>query len=434
MQCPYVDCDATLPDGSGNCNKCLRNFKMCKATSCGRANRRFARFCHACGSSLGKDDSLGENENDWAMFQGGIQRTGLNRVPLTHGFSSFDRQSPLETLGSFQLRNRCHSLLLSEGRLIALSANGEVLVVDVQGDTANEISRFSLGGEVFAEPAIAGGMLFAATGDWIKAYALGSTADGGVSDAPYWQMQLTGRARHSLLAVKDLLYCMTEQSDGTELVALSRIFTSNPKQTRMHRSPAFSPLAGKVTPQGCKVYFIENRKGVTLYEIEHTGKDHGDMTSRTLNDLQDYAQGTPICVVGGMLFGIFGKRKQLCCVRISPDGKYETRGEDVETFAFAEISTSILVSSNWIANTGNGTRGELDAGESYRGMPVVIGGSVVAVSLNGGMVRLYELRDLSHSRNWQCSVNGSEVTALISAGPLLIVGDARGKVTIARFP
>jgi len=82
--------------------------------------------------------------------------------------------------------------------------------------------------------------------------------------------------------------------------------------------------------------------------------------------------------------------------------------------------------------------GLLDPGESYRGMPVIIKDFAVAVSLNYGKVRLYDLKNLTHSRNWQVGGSRSDVTALISAGSLLAAGvsegEARGKVVLARFP
>ena len=313
-----------------------------------------------------------------------------------------------------------------------------MIAADVLGDKATEVARFSLGGRVHAEPAIAGGLLFAAADNQVMAYAIGGGVNGLMREDPYWKISLTGQAHHSLLAVGDSLYCITDGGEGAELIAFNKIFTSSPEQTRVHSAKVFSPLAGKITDQGHKVYFVSPEHGGTLYEIEHTDEVEHVKTEKSIAMLNGYALGTPICVVGDMLFGIFGERKRLCRVKISLVQPLENRGDDVEHFAYAEIKKSILVSSTMIRDTDVDKIGALDPGESYRGMPVVIKDFAVAVSLNCGKVRLYDLKNLSHSRNWQVGNNRSDVTALISTGPFLAAGvaegEGRGKVVLARFP
>jgi hypothetical protein len=367
------------------------------------------------------------------MFRGGVQRTGLNRADLKLDVDSLDPQNPLKSLGSIQLRTACRSLLFSEGQIVALSVNGEVLAVDVLGDSLRECSRFALGGEVLAEAAIAGGLLFTAAGNSISAYALGREED-RMSALPYWQRQLSGPARHSLLAVGDWLYCMTDHGHGAELVAFSRIFSNAPTQASIYSAPHFSPLAGKISPLGSGAYFLGPENGGTLHEIKQSESGTLKTTQIFFDDLRGHAPRTPICVIGDTLFGIFGERKQVRRMRITQGKMMEKHGDDVEAFACADARTPILLSSNWISNTASGERGNLDPDESFRGSPVVVGKAAVAVGLNGGKVRLYDLQNPAHSRNWQVCENRAEITALISAGPLLIVGDDSGKITVARFP
>ncbi len=411
-QCPYPNCSENLPSHQAGCPKCGKPFKVCKSALCREVNRRFSRFCRSCGSPMP------ETDHDWTMFRGGIQRTGLSKMSLKLDFNALDSQTPLKELAAFQLNGPCHSLLFSEGRLIALSAEGEVFAADVLGDKATEVARFSLGGKVHAEPAIAGGLLFAAADNQVMAYAIGGGVDGFMREEPYWKMSLTGQVHHSLLAIGDSLYCITDGGEGAELIAFDKIFTPSPKQIRLHSAKVFSPLAGKVTDQGHKIYFVSPEQGGTLYEIDHADGGEHVKTGRSLVMLNGYSLGTPICVVGDMLFGIFGERKRLCRVKISLGQPLETRGDDVEHFAYAEMKKSILVSSSMIRDTDIDKVGLLDPGESYRGMPVIIKDFAVAVSLNYGKVRLYDLKNLTHSRNWQVGGSRSDVTAAAPAGHL----------------
>jgi hypothetical protein len=436
VKCPYVDClNDNLPVQTERCPQCGRRVKHCRSAGCVAANRIFSVYCCNCGVELPVGD------HDWPVFRGSPQRTGTGRPIIHRRLREFDHQQAITEIGSLTLPDRCRSLLIYDGCLFAFSSRGMAKVADVSGDTVMELASFSVGGNIFAEPALHRGSLFVGTENRLFAYTLGKLFDAMPGFPERWTLPIPGTPIQSLLPVEDRLYVTlsnAERPRDHELHILDGIHgrPTNPPQI-LHAGPKVSTLAADVTNHIRRVFFLSGERNRTvLHTIRHqAGSPPSPVDLEVEGAPGPFDEIIQITLDYPKLFVVFKQGGELFTVN-TITGKVEQRisgNVRVRNFAIAGARQAVLTSTNSISIPHLGMTEPLSPDEVIIGHPLILRDFTIVAGMQRGMLKLYDIRNLSIKREWRASSLSGDLTALVPFKNMIIAGDSQGRVVVGKL-
>lgn len=418
MSCPYLDCDEpSVPEKAAACPKCRRLTKGCP--SCKTANRAFSNFCRRCGHAL--PDSAA----DWTGSKGGPQRLGLNPTRQAAPF----RELKIQQVRESHLGDHCRSLLSCDGHLVAVSAGGTVEISDVSGRAAP--LRINVDGPVTCDPCISRGTLFIGAAGRVTAYPLGTLTRQPPRLDPRWSIRLEGTPVNPLTVAEGRLYVTVAlQNRRREVRVIDHIDRDQPLARQAIYAAARLSWMAADAPTRRLVFLSEEGKDLFLHSTA-TGGTRFHLTSRRIaNAPSPFAEHIPIALAGTKVYGVFGDAEKLCRLDAAQGTFEQVIRDDAKAFALSSIRDGVLVDSGGLYFLGMGMAERLNNHERIKGHPVLLADCAVAVGLQDGRLRVYDLHNPSFQETLRLSGEGEEVTALASFGTCLAAGTARGLVKL----
>jgi hypothetical protein len=403
VTCPYAEPNCDSDDAvSGQRCRCGGFVKRCP--DCATQNRAFSNFCRACGARLPL------SKTNWSGYRGSSRRLGVN--PARPRSSWVVEKTDLE----IRLGDPCRSLLGYDGHLVALSLSGVVEVADPA--RARSVGRFLVPGPITAEPCIRDGVLYLATRGQLSAYSLAAITMEPPRVRPLWQLPLNGTPIHALTTVHDRLYVTLASSDWREIQVIEGLDRGQqpdgqqPVARSLHGAPRVSWVAAD--PGTARAAFLSetNGGGVQLHIAQPALTSH-PVPLRSLSD-------HPIAFLSGSIFGVFGESQRLYRISASSGAVEEPLDEDALLFALTHDAEEewdrdgAVINSAGISFSRAGVRESIEPYErAVKGSPLIVRGCAVAVGMEDGRVRIYDLTQLPRQDVWY--VGGSQSTAAITA-------------------
>jgi hypothetical protein len=417
VTCPYSEpnCAADVAADAPRC-QCGRVLKRC--SRCAARNRAFANFCRNCGSPLAPSRS------NWSGYRGGSQRLGLNTAAVGPDCLT-EKTDLLLTLG-----DPCRSLLGYDGHLVAISTAGAIHVADPL--RPKNVSRFQAQGPITAEPCIRNGVLYLATRGQLTAYSLAATTMAPPRVKPLWQLPLNGTPVQALTVTGNRLYVTVASADWRAVHVIEDLDQSQPAISgALHGATKVSWVAAH--PAGHRAVFLSETegRGVQLHVAEQK------LTSRPvpLDGLAEH----PIAFLGGTVFAIFGDSRRLYRIDAASGSIEEPLDEDTQLFALShDVDDEWDRDGVWINGDGiyfsrSGVRDAFQPHErAMKGSLLIVRGSAVAVGMEDGRVRIYNMARLPRHEVWHVggSRNADAITALASFDHWIAAGNRVGVVEV----
>lgn len=410
MTCPYSEpnCNARVAAGARRC-QCARVLKRCDA--CSTDNRAFANFCRSCGRSL--PPSTG----NWTGYRGSTRRLGYD--PAARAVTT--------TLAlTLRLGSECRGLLAYDGHLVAVSHAGVVEIAD--GAAEKSLCRFQVQGPVTAQPCIRDGILYIAGGGQLGAYSLGAMTLHQPRVRPLWSVPLGGTPVHALTPVGERLYVTVASPARREVRVIEQLDRSAAPRT-VHGATRVSWLAAD--PSSRSAVFFSQNDGQSL--LMHLAGSDVTTLPVALQDVREH----PIAVIGGTVFGIFGDAHRLCRIEASTGAVEESLDEDTQFFALSHgleeewDRESVIIDGSGIVFSRSGVRDTFGPHDrAVKGSPLIVRDSAVAVGMEDGRVRIYDLAQLPRHDVWLVGGSSSPITALLSFDGYIAAGNREGAVEI----
>lgn len=417
MTCPYLepDCKSDIAANAQRC-RCGRYLKRC--AKCAAHNRAFANFCRSCGKALPS------SKTNWPAYRGGSRRLGLN--PLSAGSTCIVEKTGLQ----LSLGDSCRSLLGYDGHLVAISVAGAVEIADPL--RAKSVCRFLVQGPITAEPCIHDGVLYLATRGQLSAYAIGGLTFEEPRARPLWQLTLNGTPIQAVTAVGERLYVTLASTGSREVQVIEGIGRQQPTARSLHHASKVSWVAADPTTARA-VFFSEGDRGVHLHVCEDGLTTH----PVALRGLREH----PIAILGGSVFGIFGDAHRLYRIDSSNGRIEEALDEDTQLFALTHDvdeewdRDGVLIDNSGISFTRAGVRDTFEPHERVKSSPLIVRTCAVAVGMEDGRVRIYDLAQLPRQDVWYVggSKSAAAITALASFDSYIAAGNRDGVVEVSEL-
>lgn len=420
MNCPYPDCaKKNLHGALDRCPQCHRQLKLC--ASCKELNRSLSRFCRSCGVAL--TDSPAQ----WTGYQGGPERRGLNPHMLSASLS----QAKVEEVLEFQIEDRCSGLLFYDGYLVAVSASGVVVAVDLFREYKRV--RWTAVNAVTAHPCIANSTLFLAGEDRIVANSLAGLARTPPQVQARWSVPVNGTPVHSLLTLDNWMYLTVASGRGDQkVVAIEGIHGNRPSPSKvLYEGGKISSLVGSVTAKQRRLFFLSGEDQIRIHWLTHQDSGISRLRERRVDrGPRDLIEHVPIACIGKKVFAVFGDDDQLCRI----DGEDVTFDErlraDTRSFALSGLRDGVIVQSAGLYFLSRGV--EEIVHHPIKGPPVVLRERAVAIGLTDGRLRLHDLYNPPSIREWRISSQAA-VSVIASWGHYLAAGTEDGNVKLLSF-
>jgi hypothetical protein len=145
----------------------------------------------------------------------------------------------------------------------------------------------------------------------------------------------------------------------------------------------------------------------------------------------------PIAALGGSVFGIFGEAQRLYRISASSGEIEEPLDEDTQLFALTQADgewdrDSVRIDSEGVVFSRARVRDSFEPHDrAVKGSPLIVRDSAVAVAMEDGRVRIYNLAQLPRHEVWRIGdTDGASITALAAFDSYIAAGNREGIVEL----
>ena len=433
MDCPYYDCNSeNIQKNDKYCPDCKRRIKFCNSSNCSSANRVFAVYCRECG------EKIPDRETNWMMFKGGTHRTGISRFDT--GINNIGELNSLNEneIFSFDMSGYCKSILIYENYVFTFSHKGEIYIVDISQEPSPII--FNAGGEIFSEPAICDGSLYVGTRNSIQAYTLDKLVSKNSTYEPRWNMPVNGIPIKALFPFGDrLYYTLMIDKKHHEIYAIKNLSKERPDSSEcINKGPYLSSIAGIYAPKNKKAYYLSGTTNLKLNIIDHTNNINSPEYSsiKIQKAPSKFEEHVPIAVLGSKIFAVFKEKEYLCRID-SKNGEVERNiVQSAKEFALAGLNDPIVVTSAglYFKKFDHQINLSREERKTIKGSPVILKNHAIAVGMQGGAVRFYDIHNKGFPIEWDISSGYDDfITSIASSRNIIAAGNQKGTVKISKI-